>query len=262
MARQHPHPLFGLTFLIAVAMLVSNDLFFKYEFHNTLTGKLSDIAGLFAFPYFMAVFFPKQAKFIYFATAIMFTIWKSELIQPLLDAAHSMSIGMNRTVDYTDLLTLAVLPFSYKYFYDQGKYVLDVNRPFKPIVIAICCFAFVATSLPREMGEINQKANLKLQLTSSREEVVQELALEENGDNYNCIINVPDTKAEVTCTVLLEEGKDGTITIQLDSIKEYEVRGGLFGGIDQDNVDVVKALTVKEYEQLFLTQNINRLYTE
>ena len=39
-------------FLIGLGLLIANDWLFKPMFHNALTGKLSDVAGIFAFAYF------------------------------------------------------------------------------------------------------------------------------------------------------------------------------------------------------------------
>ena len=39
-------------FVVGLSLLLLNDLFLKARFHNPLTGKLSDFAGLFVFPLF------------------------------------------------------------------------------------------------------------------------------------------------------------------------------------------------------------------
>lgn len=42
-------------FLIALFILILNDWVLKHTFNNTLTGKLSDFAGLFAFAFFLGI---------------------------------------------------------------------------------------------------------------------------------------------------------------------------------------------------------------
>ncbi|MBQ0740775.1 hypothetical protein J9332_41515, partial [Aquimarina celericrescens] len=52
-------------FLISLGGLILNDWFLKAFFHNTITGKLSDFAGLIAFPFFLSLFFIEQKKTIH-----------------------------------------------------------------------------------------------------------------------------------------------------------------------------------------------------
>jgi hypothetical protein len=47
---------------VSIFLLLINDLYLKFEYHNYLTGKLSDFAGLFAFPYFFSCLIPKKDK--------------------------------------------------------------------------------------------------------------------------------------------------------------------------------------------------------
>lgn len=50
--------------------------FLKPWLANGFTGKLSDFAGLFAFPFFWAALVPRWRVAIYLGTAVAFTIWK------------------------------------------------------------------------------------------------------------------------------------------------------------------------------------------
>ncbi len=58
--RNLGHPVF----LLSVLLLLLNDWLLKPLFHNDLTGKLSDLAGLFAFPFFLSAFFPAHKRTI------------------------------------------------------------------------------------------------------------------------------------------------------------------------------------------------------
>ncbi|WP_407515804.1 hypothetical protein KFZ70_00460 [Tamlana fucoidanivorans] len=107
--------IYGKLFLISVILLLLNDFFFKYYFHNYLTGKLSDFVGLFAFPYFISLLFKSKIKPIYILTGILFLFWKSSLSQSVIDYLNGVGIGINRVVDYSDFIALLVLPFSYRY---------------------------------------------------------------------------------------------------------------------------------------------------
>ena len=111
--RPRPDILLRPLFLIALGSLILNDVYLKYEFHNILTGKLSDFAGLFLFPYFISTLIIKRTKHIYWLTALMFIWWKSEYSQFFIDSAQSIGIPIDRVPDPWDLSALLVLPISY-----------------------------------------------------------------------------------------------------------------------------------------------------
>jgi hypothetical protein len=110
------HPVF----LIALGLLIANDWLFKPLFHNALTGKLSDFAGLFAFAFFWSVAAGRRIGVIHALTGIVFAIWKSPLSQPAIDAWNAMHwnglapMTIARVVDAGDLLALLVLPWSWR----------------------------------------------------------------------------------------------------------------------------------------------------
>lgn len=143
-------------FLLGLFLLLLNDFFLKYQFHNFLTGKLSDFAGLFIFPLFFAAFLPKRKVEIYFLTGVLFIFWKSPVSQGLIDFWNSLKIfRIGRVVDFTDLFALFVLPISYFFFIykAQNKLIYLTNRIKQIevlIVILIAVFAFTATTLKNE----------------------------------------------------------------------------------------------------------------
>ena len=55
-------------FVISLLLLLLNDFVFKTQFHNQLTGKLSDFAGVSAFSLFWAAFFPRRKTLICVST--------------------------------------------------------------------------------------------------------------------------------------------------------------------------------------------------
>lgn len=146
------HPYKTLTsfwFLAGLLLLLLNDLVLKQVFHNGLTGKLSDIAGLFIFPIFWTAFFPRQKQFIYIATAFLFLFWKSELSEPFISFWNEFTfLPVQRVVDYSDYLALFILPIAYKYdTYLPGLKTIKLH-PILPILFA--SFAFMATSYRTE----------------------------------------------------------------------------------------------------------------
>lgn len=66
-------------FIISLTLLLLNDFWWKQTFHNFLTGKISDFAGLVVFPLFFTAFLPQFKKSIFLATALLFIFWKSEI---------------------------------------------------------------------------------------------------------------------------------------------------------------------------------------
>jgi hypothetical protein len=144
MNEKRLHILASPGFLIGLFLLLLNDFIFKYQFHNELTGKLSDFAGLFVFPLFWVAFFPRLKSPLYILTAILFIFWKSAYSQPLIDAWNSLPLFMiERTVDYSDLLALLVLPLSYVY----SRATFDFQLPLRALymIAMISLFAFTAT---------------------------------------------------------------------------------------------------------------------
>lgn len=132
-------------FLLALLLLLTNDFIFKPTFHNFITGKLSDFAGLFVFPIFWLALFPNRKKIIYFLTAFLFIFWKSAYSQPLIDAWNSFELlNISRVIDYTDLFALFILPISY--YYDQFAILIKTSRLAYSALISISLFAFIATS--------------------------------------------------------------------------------------------------------------------
>jgi hypothetical protein len=131
-------------FLVGLALLLLNDFVLKSQFHNSLTGKLSDFAGLFIFPIFFTAIAPRFKKYIYIFTAILFLFWKLPLSQPVIDVWNSLSVlPVDRVVDYADLFALLILPLSF--FYTRSHSIRS-NRIVVAMVLPVAVFAFSATS--------------------------------------------------------------------------------------------------------------------
>src|SRR5687768_8712248 len=101
MSDRNLHILASPAFLISLVLLLLNDFVFKPQFHNGVTGKLSDFAGLFAFSLFWTAFFPRRKTFICLSTALLFVFWKSTYSQSAIDGWNSLPFfDIARTVDY------------------------------------------------------------------------------------------------------------------------------------------------------------------
>jgi hypothetical protein len=130
-------------FVFCVLALLLNDWVLKSAWHNAFTGKLSDIAGLAAFPAFLCALWPgvARARCIYLITALVFIWWKlpcSEGAEAFLQ--HKLMLPVGRVTDPTDLWALIVLPLSYRLFIQRAVYW----KLSKPGCIAMGFIAFIA----------------------------------------------------------------------------------------------------------------------
>lgn len=152
-------------FLAGLLLLVANDFLFKPLFHNWLTGKLSDFAGLFIFPLFWAALVPRRKRTIYLTTAVGFIFWKSTWSQPLIDACVKLTgLSFSRQVDMSDLLALFALIPSYLYHSNLIRRPASVSllpqrvRKFATGgVLLLAVFAFAATSYRTGFDYDNQE---------------------------------------------------------------------------------------------------------
>ena len=153
--ERHLNKLVSPGFLVGLTALLLNDFVLKQQFHDGLTGKLSDFAGLFIFPLFWAAFFPRRRFFIYVLTAAAFVVWKSPYSQPLIESWNSLPfVSIGRTVDYSDLLALVALPLSYAY----SRIPSGIPSPRSAIYLmaVVSMFAFIATSFSTKTAYDNE----------------------------------------------------------------------------------------------------------
>jgi hypothetical protein len=137
-------------FLISLFLLLLNDISLKYEFHNALTGKLSDLCGLFAFGIFWMAIFPNQKKTILISIAIFFIWWKSSLSTSFIATWNDViPVSIARVVDYWDLIALIVLPLAFNIATQTSDPTVRYRRYFIPLIGCIAVFAFCFTTAPR-----------------------------------------------------------------------------------------------------------------
>lgn len=142
------HPLF----ISSIILLLLNDFFLKYTFHNWFTGKISDFAGLFAFAVFLLSFFPAHKKAVLFFCGLFFIWWKSSLSQPAINIVNDLSpFTIGRTVDYSDLIALSVLPATYYFSFSRFNVIIPYRKISLNIICLVSLFAFCYTSMPRRI---------------------------------------------------------------------------------------------------------------
>lgn len=135
----------------SVALLVVNDWILKPAFHDAVTGKLSDVAGVAALALFLRALLPGRRTLACVLAGAAFAGWKSPASQPLIDGWNALGWWTAaRVVDWTDLAALLVLPIAFAY---RPRPVRShgARRVLAPAVGAACVAAFAATSAPYQI---------------------------------------------------------------------------------------------------------------
>ena len=222
--------------MISVVLLLVNDFYLKYEYHNYLTGKLSDFVGLFAFPYFVSLLFKSKVKTIYILTGILFIFWKSSSSQFTINFVNNIGIGINRVVDYSDLIALLILPLSYRYRTKNTSGIRKINLLPKEFIIGISSFAFIATTLPKERGEINLKSTYETEFEMQKDSVLRKMFKYYPSDNdpkYQAVIELPEKRSRIIVSTIISKIENDRTKIQLDSILFFVTEARGFFGVQK-----------------------------
>jgi len=135
-------------FLISLIILLVNDWYLKVEFPGFITGKLSDVVGLFAFAYFFSSLLPKRKLLVHLSTALIFILWKMPIADGLISIWNEfLPYSIGRVIDYTDYLTLPILLLSY--YYNQKPINLNTFWIKKSIIYSVyslSIFSFLGTA--------------------------------------------------------------------------------------------------------------------
>lgn len=193
--------MFHPVFLASLLILLFNDFYFKQAFSNGLTGKLSDFAGLIVFPIFIAHLFPNSKKWVSIVAGILFVIWKTPLVSPLIDILNqTLPFRIQRIIDYTDYWALIVLPFTHNFINNASKtdfnnrYILRISEIGLTVLtlFAICATSYLGpTEIPK--GTIYIGKNYKIKKTEK--EVVEAIkALGYNVDYYKNLADSTTTE--------------------------------------------------------------------
>lgn len=148
-----------------------NDSFLKAHFPSFITGKLSDIAGLYLFPLFLTwilsifvsliqkhSFNEKKEFYIYLfsttTTCFVFVMLNvsqeiNERLTCILWGFFSDCQNLRGVADYTDLFTLPIIFYAYHSF-KKNKDERQANKEITFAVILLISLAFINTSQPRK----------------------------------------------------------------------------------------------------------------
>jgi hypothetical protein len=164
--------LLNYVFLAGILILFLNDHFFKWEFSNWVTGKLSDFIGILIFPMFLTYLLPRRKVAVLIFTGLFFIFWKSPYSQSLINNYNDIAlIKITRVVDYSDLIALLLLPFSLILIQKIKSYTyLHVYRTIlnSSVFLVLSAFVFMATSPPRNYYLTFSEGNLKFFNTTTK----------------------------------------------------------------------------------------------
>jgi hypothetical protein len=148
-------------FVVSLLALLLNDFWFKYSSPGVVTGKLSDFAGIGVVTMLLVAMYPRRRLLVYAFLAGGFAFWKSPASKAFIDLLNAyLPFPTARTVDYTDLLALLVMPlYAAAAQSAQSRMPNRLRRRllFPPVAVATA-FALMATSVPtiHELYQVRQ----------------------------------------------------------------------------------------------------------
>jgi hypothetical protein len=199
-------------FMAALALLVLNDFALKPLLHNALTGKLSDLAGVFALTLFVVTLWPRHRRLSAWAIAAAFTFWKTSYAEPLLDWLNAISpFPFGRTVDVTDLVALPTIPLAV--WAAPRLAPLPLSRVLQWVLVVVALVAFTATSRARYVSRSTLDATQAVAVDEPGlhrlfDEIADERALK-------CAVCVP--LAEGRVYVAQQDGDVRALIVDLDA---------------------------------------------
>jgi len=156
-------------FLVALCLLLLNDLYLKRHYGGLLTGKLSDFSGVFLVSLTFLVALPGRPYLIGSLVSALFFWWKSPMSEGFIE--HVQAAGgtvFGRVVDYSDLAALATVPMAHRVAQRIRTYWVPARTLRRVLAAPIVAAAFVAimgtsfTNLRQEFEIRETKASLHI----------------------------------------------------------------------------------------------------
>lgn len=134
----------------------------------------------------------------------------------------------------------------------------------------ISLFAIWATTLPREKVELNLKMNEVYEMQMSKADFFNSIKA---GHGYSDVLEknltdslfylhfdiVDESRIDVTALSTITSIDSITTKLRLDSILHGYITGGLFSGVDKDDVEHFKSISAQEFKAHFETNFIQPL---
>lgn len=247
-------------FIACLLVLLVNDFYLKSEFPGLITGKLSDFAGLFAFPYFVAVLSPKNRRTIYVLTGILFIFWKLSLSDWIINAFNSLEIiVIHRVKDLTDLTALVILPISFKYFNLQITKTYILSKIQFSFLLILSLFTFTADTIGHQDFKTSFSINSSYLIPISKELLIKRhfssvytgIPINLSDSLYYVEFTHPNlSRVDIFFNAKIKSNEKDSCIIKIDSIN-YEIEcAGLFSGPKQSTVEEMNSLTANDFKSL------------
>lgn len=220
------------------------------------------------FPLFHCRFFFKQnkTKEIYIFTCLFFIFWKLEISEQFIKFISRITdFAFHRTVDFTDLIALSILPISYYYFHKKNEEQKENNNnnfALNSLIGVITIYSFLADTNPRQEAKVKLKSTKEFTLQIGKKQILNDLITSETNiletDSLFAInFDVPEYRATATAKIRIIKADEKKTIFKIDSITEVLVIGRLFFGISQSNIDSCEKMNASEYEENFKTNCID-----
>lgn len=196
--------LFTWPSIIAVFALVINDWYLKDAYANWVTGKLSDFAGVFLVSLVLYRLFPKNKILTTIMICFWFTYWKSQYSEPLINLINTyVPIKYGRVVDYTDLVSILILPLSVKLSSQRlsSKQLITMSKYSKAMISFFSIFGVMGTSIAPPIASsirFQEETNLSIKNPHLVSSVIRSTAIDnklickksfEQNSSGNCFGN-------------------------------------------------------------------------
>lgn len=216
MIKRNTDIILSKSFISGLLVLILNDSFLKLMFSNQLTGKLSDLAGLFIFPMFLTYLFPNIKKINYILTILGFILWKQPIAYHFIDLWNGFNLfSINRVIDYTDYFALFVLPISYYHRPNPIKFPIQ-----KFGIYGLCIVAFIAFC-----STAGTHGSIKGYEYPTSKEILEKAILEVIEENSYINRPEPGSKEDYY-------NSGGYVTIEISAPDRYNYTFRFYGGED------------------------------
>lgn len=162
--------------LVSLVLLLFNDFYLKTSWPGVISGKLSDFAGISLFSLFLFALFPRARKLSMVFVIGFFCWWKSEWSTSFIYMLNRAGLpDVNRTIDYTDLFALIIVPACYYYARSYNKVAnYSISQcVYYTIVVPASLFAITATSqIPGHYKSEFHSENNSANMISERQAIV------------------------------------------------------------------------------------------
>lgn len=202
-------------FLVAVVTLAINDHVLKRLTPNWVTGKLSDVAGLFAVTLFLGALLPRWRTAAALALSAGFIWWKSAASTVAINVFNDLGLWtIGRTIDATDLLALPAIPAALFWLRNQKSSPAVLHRALPRAAVAVLSvLVFAATSYQSTVPF----SDFKYAYSGTRADLIkalqqQGIVVYESGDFEPAEIRIPSDFCfkSVVATVMVYSTADTT----------------------------------------------------